>query len=148
MDLKNIYEYERKKLEKLKRYQLPHTYKKIGWGLIFVSLLVLILKKFYLTDQMEIGQIAKNGMLVGMLVIIISKEKIEDELIGMIRGQAFSFAFIAGVVYALVMPLTDYIVDLVFKTKEASYSELGDFIILWFMMVMYLAFFTLLKRTR
>ena len=66
----------------------------------------------------------------------------------MIRGHAFSFAFIAGVVYALVMPITDYVVDLVIDSKEASYSELGDFIILWFMMVMYLAFFNLLKKTQ
>ena len=97
---------------------------------------------------MDLQQIAKNGMLVGLLIVIISKEKIEDELISKIRGQAFSFAFVVGVIYAIIMPFTNYIADLIFKNKEALYSDLGDFVVLWFMMVMYLAFFYLFKRTR
>lgn len=143
-----MYDCERKKLEKLKKYKLPNSFKRIGWGVVIISVVVLLTRKFFLPDQVDLGLIAKNGMLLGLLIVIISKEKIEDELIGMIRGHAFSFAFIAGVVYALVMPITDYVVDLVIDSKEASYSELGDFIILWFMMVMYLAFFNLLKKTQ
>jgi len=148
MNKKRIYEYERGKLEKLKKYQLPHSFKKIGLGIALIAFILFFVRKLAFENLDELRIIAKNGMLVGMLLIVISKEKIEDELISKLRGQAFSFAFIAGVVYALVMPLTNYIVDLVIGSKEASYEEFGDFIILWFMMVVYLAFFQVLKKTR
>jgi len=148
MNLKDMQECERKQFDKLKNYQLPNTFKKVGWVIVLLSLIVLLTRKFFLTDLTELSQIAKNLALLGLLIVIISKEKIEDELIRMIRGKAFTFAFIAGVVYALVMPITDYVVDFVIESKEPSYSELGDFIILWFMMVVYLAFFNLLKKTR
>ena len=129
-------------------YQLPNLYKRIGWGIVILSAILLISKKVFLSDLSIVSQIAKNLALLGLLIVIISKEKIEDELIGMIRGKAFSFAFIAGVVYTLVMPITDYLVDIAIGKQDASYNELGDFIILWFMMVVYLAFFNLLKKTR
>ena len=132
----------------IKKYQLPNLYKRIGWGIVILSAILLISKKVFLSDLSIVSQIAKNLALLGLLIVIISKEKIEDELIGMIRGKAFSFAFIAGVVYTLVMPITDYLVDIAIGKQDASYNELGDFIILWFMMVVYLAFFNLLKKTR
>lgn len=148
MNFKNIKECERNQFDKLKKYQLPNLYKRIGWGIVILSAILLISKKVFLSDLSIASQIAKNLALLGLLIVIISKEKIEDELIGMIRGKAFSFAFIAGVVYTLVMPLTDYLVDIAIGKQDASYNELGDFIILWFMMVVYLAFFNLLKKTR
>jgi hypothetical protein len=148
MNLKKIQECERNQFDKLKKYQLSNKFKRIGWLIVILSFILLLSKRFLFTEQEILGQIAKNVALLGLLIVIISKEKIEDELIGVIRGKAFSFAFVAGVVYTLVMPVTDFLVDLAIGNKEASYSELGDFIILWFMMVVYLAFFHLLKRTR
>ena len=148
MKVKNVLECERNELDKLKKYQLSNSYKKIGLAILILSFIAIILRKFYFEELLSLQLIAKNGMLVGLLIIIISKEKIEDELISKIRGQAFSFAFIAAVIYALVMPFTDYAVDLIVDIDTATYEDIGDFVLLWFMMVIYLAFFTVLKRTR
>lgn len=148
MNFRNTADCEKNQLEKLKKYQLPHFYKKIGISITLLAFVVLLARKFAFPDIDYVQQLAKNGMLVGLLIIIISKEKIEDELIRKLRGQAFSFAFIAGVIYTLVMPLTDFVVDLFISSNEASYKEIGDFMVLWFMMVMYLAFFTVLKKAR
>lgn len=148
MKIKEVIECERNEFEKLKKYQLSNSFKKVGWAIVILSFIVFLIRKFYFEDLEIVKSLAENAMLIGFLIVVISKEKIEDELISKIRGQAFSFAFIAGVVYAIVMPFTNYAMDFIINTKEAVYSDLGDFIIIWFMMVVYLAFFMVLKRTR
>ena len=148
MKFKEVIECERKELDKFKKYQLSNSFKEVGWAIVILSFIVFLIRKFYFEDLEIVKSLAENAMLIGFLIVVISKEKIEDELISKIRGQAFSFAFIAGVVYSIVMPFTNYAMDFIINTKEAVYSDLGDFIIIWFMMVVYLAFFMVLKRTR
>jgi len=84
--------------------------------------------------------------LVFLFVIVISKEKIEDERIQKIRGQAFSFTFLAAVLYVLVQPLVTYFVALLVKSEKAVVEDLGDFQILWFMLIVYLVFFHFVKK--
>ena len=80
------------------------------------------------------------------MVIAISKEKIEDEMIVNLRSKAFSFAFICGVIYALVQPYINYGVASMVAPEKAVYEEFGAFIILWFMLTIHLMFFHVLKR--
>lgn len=141
---------EYRRLKKIQNYQylLPNYYKKVGIGLLILSLVTLITRKYLIDDGELIRQIARKGMLLSLLLITMSKEKIEDELIIKLRGQAFAFAFVAGVIYTLIQPFINYIVALVVRPEKAVFNELDDFIILWFMMVMYLTFFYLFKRYR
>jgi hypothetical protein len=88
----------------------------------------------------------KRVILIGLLFIAISKEKIEDEMIRTIRGQAFSMAFIAGVVYTLVQPLINYIIDLFIEKDKEPLTDVGDFQVLWFLLTMYLLFFYMIKK--
>lgn len=150
MNFTNFCQAEYRRLKKIQNYQylLPNYYKKVGISILIISLITLITRKYLIDDGELIRQIAKKGMLLSLLLITMSKEKIEDELIIKLRGQAFAFAFVAGVIYTLIQPLINYIVALVIRPEKAVFNGLDDFIILWFMMVMYLTFFYLFKKYR
>ena len=150
MSLSKLCQAEYRRLKKIQNYQylLPNNYKKIGIALLFISVIILITRKYLYEDAELLRQIAKKGMLVALLLVTISKEKIEDELIIKLRGQAFAIALVAGVVYTLIQPLINYLVALLIKPEKAIYADLDDFIILWFMMVLYLMFFYMFKRYR
>lgn len=140
-------EAEERRFEKLKRAGLPHSFKKIGIILVVVSILFLFARKLFDIEISEtIKFISKRVVLVGLLIIAISKEKIEDEMIRTLRAQAFTFAFIFGVVYALVQPLINYIASFIIEKDKEPFSDVGDFQILWLLLTMYLLFFHMQKR--
>jgi len=141
---------EYRRLKKIQNYQylLPNHYKKVGIALLIASLTALIARKYLFEDVDVVQEIGRKGMLLALLLITLSKEKIEDELITKLRGQAFAAAFIAGVIYTLVQPLINYMVAFLIKPEKAIYSDLGDFIVMWFMLVIYLTFFYMFKRYR
>ncbi len=143
-------EAEYRRLKKIQNYQylLPNHYKKVGIALLIASIAALITRKYLFEDVGLVQEIGRKGMLLALLLITLSKEKIEDELITKLRGQAFAVAFIAGVIYTLVQPLINYLVALIIKPENATYSDLGDFIVMWFMLVIYLTFFYMFKRYR
>ncbi|WP_046759190.1 hypothetical protein [Kordia jejudonensis] len=140
-------EAENRRFEKFKNFGLPHTFKKIGVILVVVSILFLFARKLF---DIEIAEtlkfILKRVVLVGLLMIAIAKEKVEDEMIKTIRGQAFSMAFVAGVVYTLVQPLINYIVAIFVEKDKDPLTDVGDFQVLWFLLTMYLLFFYMIKR--
>ncbi len=136
---------ERKSLEKMAKFQLPYPFKKIGIAVAVFSFLALFVNAFSVNVP-ELRTMAKYGLLVGMLLISISKEKIEDELIAKLRMQSFTFAFIIGVVFALAQPFANYLVDVVFNSQEAFFKDTGDFEILWMLLSIQVFYFEFLKR--
>ena len=78
---------------------------------------------------------------------VLSKEKIEDELIEVLRSKSYALAFIIGVLYTLFQPLANFIVDFVLG-KQDTPTEIGYVQVLLFMLLIQVGFFELLKRTR
>lgn len=142
----SFYESEKQKLDKLSNFQLPNYFKKIGWTLFGISLILTLLFKFTEDPSPIISVICKKGMLVGLLLVAIAREKVEDEMIEKLRGKSFSAAFIFGVLYALIQPLVNYFVGVTIKPEPTTYSDLGDFQVLWFMLFIYVMLFQLYKR--
>ncbi len=145
MTIKSILNCEREKLKEMDKYQLPNYFKKIGLGLFVISFISLFINAFSINAP-EFRLMSRYGMLIGMLIISISKEKIEDELITKLRMQSYTFAFIAGVFFSLVMPFVDYLVDLLFQTNEALLKDMGDWQILWILLSVQVFYFETLKR--
>jgi len=145
MTLKSVLDCERRSLEKMKKYQLPNRFKKIGFAILIISFISLFINKFFV-NNLEFTLITKYGMLVGLLIASISKEKIEDELISNLRMQSYTFAFIAGVIITLTNPFFSYIVDFFIKAKESSSNEVGDWQILWLLLSIQVFYFEFLKR--
>ena len=146
MDVKSFMEYERKSLEKMKKYQLPNWFKKIGIGLILISIVAFFVNKFSI-ENIDIKLISKYGILVGLLLISISKEKIEDELITSLRMQSYTFSFIAGVIITLLTnPIFNFIANFISQRQEENFQEVGDWEILWILLSVQVFYFEFLKR--
>jgi hypothetical protein len=145
MAIKSILERKRNNLKKLNKYQLPNYFKKIGVGLFILALISLFINALSI-NNFEIRAIIKYGMLIGLLFISISKEKIEDELVTKLRMQSYTFAFIFGVIFTLLLPFIDYFFDYIFKTNEAMIKDMGDWQILWILLSIQVFYFEYLKR--
>lgn len=146
MNVKSFIECERKSLQKMKKYQLPNGFKKIGIGIIVVSLITFFVNKFSI-ENIDVKLTAKYGILVGLLIVSISKEKIEDELITSLRMQSYTFAFIAGVIITLLTnPLFNYIANLISQKQQENFQEVGDWEILWILLSVQVFYFEFLKR--
>lgn len=138
---------EERRLDWLITRRLPNSWKKVGWGILFLSLALILLNRFLEIDHLLFKSILKKTMLIGLLIVTISKEKIEDERVETLRSKAFSFAFIVGVAWVLVQPLLNYIVSFLLKAQNVTYKDLGDFQILWILLIIYLTSFWFLKRS-
>jgi hypothetical protein len=63
-----------------------------------------------------LDRIAKTVLVLGLLIISISKEKIEDELIAKIRMQSYNYAVIGIVMFYLIKPFINYAIVFVFSS--------------------------------
>lgn len=149
MKTEKIIECERKRMDKMINFRLPHVYLKIGIAIVALSILVLFWRAFAMDGDTEwLRTLTKKGMVIGMLLMSISKDKEEDELTVKLRTQSYALAFVIGVIYALVMPYVDYGVSNVVKPASENLKDLGDFQVLVFMLMIQLMFYHTLKRYR
>ncbi|MFK5981888.1 MAG: hypothetical protein QM499_03155 [Flavobacteriaceae bacterium] len=146
MNLKSISECEDHRISKFINYKLPNYYKKIGWVGFALLFAILLSTKFFDGDYSILVEILKRLLLVFLLIVVMSKEKVEDEMIKSIRSQAFSFAFVGAVAYTLLQPVVNLIVSSIVKPEKVIFEDLGDFQVLWFMMIVYLVVFMKLKK--
>ena len=107
-------ECENRNFDKFKKMQLPNKFRRIGLIIAIIFFAGLMINAFTINNE-EIKPYIKFAILLGLLLISISKEKIEDEFIVNLRMQSYTFAFIAGVVYAIVMPVVNLLFDLAFN---------------------------------
>ena len=88
-------------------FQLPYKFKIVGLVVFIVSMISSILLEIYLEKYKYnnlINRIVISIAILGLLIISISKEKIEDELILKLRMQSYNYAVIGAVIVYLTMP--------------------------------------------
>jgi hypothetical protein len=145
MNIEQLCEEEKRRIDKM-HLQLPNIYKKVGIIVFSASMIILISTKFIDGETETFKMILRQLIIASMLVMAISKEKIEDEMILKIRHRAFTIAFIWAVIYALVQPYINYAVAMLLSSEKAVYKDFGAFIVLWFMLAIYLLYFHVMKR--
>lgn len=144
--LKNIWEWDKRNFERLRRFQLPHRFKQIGFALFLVTFLALLAFRFVNNDATVIKTSLKYILLIGLLIISVSKEKIEDERIVQLRQQSYQFAFVIGVLYSiLILPLVNYMADVIFK-KESLGFEVNSWEVLFIMLLMQWFIFRMMRK--
>lgn len=146
MIIKKICEWDKKASKKIKNIQLPNFWKKIGYGIVLTVILFIILRK--VVDMPFLTKIIyQNILIVGLLIVSLSKDKIEDELIVKVRGVSYRMAFIFAVFYGLLQPVINYVVDVLLNLpdKDSSFSYIQ---LLVFMLLIQVGFFELFKRNR
>lgn len=145
MSTKSIMECERDKIYQISKFKLPNYFKRIGLLLVFLSFTGLLFNGSSMKSE-TVRIFGRYGMLIGMLLVSISKEKIEDEMVAKLRAQSYTIAFIVGVIYALIQPIINYLFDVALD-ETPIFKDSGDFIILWFLLTMQICFFEMFKRT-
>jgi len=149
MSLKHILNWEANNLKKLQNLKLlPYRVKGIGTSMVFLTIIALIVGKVFFADYHTLRLIIKNLLLVSLLLVSISRDKVEDELTLVLRLQSYAFAFIAGVVYAMVQPFANLLVESVISSEMASLAELDVKQVLFFMLLVQLFYFNFTKRMR
>ena len=93
MKKSKICERERIQLEKMNKFQLGIHYKKVGFMVVIASFVLMIAIK-YIDNPEWLKPFLHGILLIGLLLISVSKEKIEDEYIDSLRSQSYRLAFI------------------------------------------------------
>lgn len=140
----SICEKERSYVEKMNKFQLHHKFKKIGYILSLLAFALMIVKKF-IDEPTWVKPVLSGILLIGMLIISLAKEKLEDEYIDSLRSQSYRIAFILVIVYSLVQPLVNFGVGLLFDESE-KLQGFDYFQVLFYMLVVQLMVFWQLKR--
>ena len=144
MSKESICERERSHLEKMNKFQLGSQYKKIG-VIIAIGTFVLMIARKYVEDSEWTRPILQGILLLGLLIISLSKEKFEDEFIDSLRSQSYRLAFLMAIVYSLVQPLINYGVGFILSQND-ELKSFNYFQVLFFMLIVQLMFFWQLKR--
>jgi hypothetical protein len=149
MNTKRIIDCERKQFQKMINFRLSHQFINIGIGIVILSIVMMFIRAFAMDSETEwLKNILQKTLLVGMLLMSLSKDKLEDEMTVSLRAQSYAIAFVVGVIYALVMPYVEYGVSNVVHSGGEVYKDLGDFQVLLFMLMIQLMFYHVLKRYR
>lgn len=144
MSKQSICERERTHIEKMNKFQLRNHFKKVGYSIAIGAFILMIGRKFVENSEW-VRSILKPILLIGLLIVSFSKEKLEDEFVDSLRSQSYRLAFLLAVVYALVQPLINYGVGFLFDENETL--QLFDYFqVLFFMLIVQLLFFWQLKR--
>ncbi|MDB9720817.1 hypothetical protein OAA67_02960 [Winogradskyella sp.] len=149
MNTKEIINCEQRKFQKLIKFRLPHRFMSIGIAVVLLAIAFMFVRAFTIDGETEwLKQFLQKTLLVGMLIMSLSKDKIEDEMTLSLRAQSYAVAFVIGVIYALVMPYVEFGVSNAVHSGGEAFKDLGDFQVLLFMLMIQLMFYHNLKRFR
>ncbi|MFY9242617.1 MAG: hypothetical protein WAO74_06285 [Polaribacter sp.] len=144
MSKQSICERERSHLEKMNKFQLGNQFKKVGY-IIAIGTFVIMIGRKYIENSEWIRPILHGILLIGLLIISLSKEKLEDEFIDSLRSQSYRLAFLIAIIYSLVQPLVNYAVGVLIDKNE-QIESFDYFQVLFFMLIVQLMFFWKLKK--
>ncbi|NVN96485.1 MAG: hypothetical protein HXX18_14510 [Bacteroidetes bacterium] len=116
---------------------LPRNFKKVAFGIMLISglLVVLYILKVLTIDKEIVKTIAKSGFLISLLLLVITRNKIEDELTLRIKLKALSASFIYGVVIVILEPFINLLFDGSFLQDKGVTELLISMFFFYFLMI-------------
>ncbi len=149
MNTRKHIECEQKRFGKLINFRLPSKFMNVGITIATLSIVLMFVRAYALEGEtVWLKLLLQKTLLVGLLIMSISKDQEEDEMTIALRSQSYAIALVIGVVYALIMPYVEFGVESVVKSNASELKNLGDFQVLLFMLMIQLLFFHNLKRFR
>ncbi len=94
---------------------LPTKYKNVGYVGIGLAIIVFILSLTKMMEKEIASFIIKSILAISFLIIALSKDKIEDELIENIRLKAFAYSFVLATFIVFIFPIFDVVLGGEFK---------------------------------
>lgn len=115
---------------------IPRQYKWIGLAVFLLSFVGLIVIGMLYPETWEQSEprrkIASVLMLIGLLLLVLSKERVEDEFINDCRLRAFRTAFLAGIIY-FILDSADLLQGAVIKSSFGLLIfEIGIYLIMFY----------------
>jgi hypothetical protein len=134
------------KARKENLHLLPNRFKKAGLTLIVLAFVVGIVLKLMSLDLLQTQKelyrmLTLSSVNLGLLIIALSKDSIEDEMTIAIRLKAMAWAFTWAVFYVILSP----IIDLLFKDPIGVLT--GQQVIMS-MLFVYMIMYYLQKKSR
>lgn len=125
---------------------LPNYFKKVGLLLVTLAALVFVFVVTVRPDTKPdtkalVKLILATLVILAMTVIALSREKIEDELVQVLRLRAIAFAFICAIVHTIVYPFSSMLID-------GTLEKAGSYDVVFNMLILYLLIFSVMKRAR
>lgn len=114
---------------------LPSSFKKFAFGILALSILLAILTLGHLLAIPKdlLKTVCGTGLLIGLLLLALSKDEHEDEFSQRIRLTAFASAFIFGVAYAIIQPFVNYLLKGQYAFENTATSQLIIMLMLFFL---------------
>lgn len=125
---------------------IPHVFKKIGFIGAIIFFILSHIFGYLLTEYKFLYTPFYSLMLAFMLLIVVSKEKIEDEMTLQIRAYSYSSAFLVAVIYAILQPLLAILVSQFKEVADFHYYSIGIRHLLWFSLLQQILVFFRLKE--
>ncbi|WP_431136724.1 hypothetical protein [Psychroserpens mesophilus] len=147
MNLQKLQDCERTKIERWSKFQLSNAWKIKGVIISVLIFIFLISLKFIDNEPLWAKEVLKRLLIVGFLIISLSKDREEDEMIASLRAKSYALAFVFGVLYALIQPGIEHILHTYVYEPNPS-NTFSYFEILFFMLLIQIMFFEILKRNR
>ena len=125
----------------------PNYFKKIGLGIILLNIIFLVLVKLYLRDldlfqnyKSEIKILSFDILLIGIFIICLSEDKVEDERTLVLRTQSMAMAFLFGIGTTLIGPFISILFNDPIEFEESKS-------VIFLMLFTYLVFFIGRKKS-
>lgn len=124
----------------------PNYFKKIGLAIIILAVISAVVIKYFLAEpNLETKALLKNMhfsfLNIGLFIISMSKDKLEDERSMLMRMQAMLFTIGFAVLCLLISP----IMDLAFGELV---SEMGGNQLMLLILLEYIIFYRIQKKTQ
>lgn len=131
-----------KQLEKIRKGDyllLPHYMKWIGIVPLVLGVILFFTQDVYdfLSEEVLVGWSA-NLVLLGFMLIILSKDKFPDERLLQLRHKAMAYAFMNGMLIVVLVPFINFISSSLLQWKLVSYFTDFGLLSVFIFQVMYL----------
>jgi L-asparagine transporter-like permease len=136
-------------VNKFTNFQIHNKFKIIGFVICVVTILLIVtsFKNYFIDEKFHelFERVVLSFMVVGMLIVSISREKIEDELTSKIRLQSYYYAGLVTVIVYLILPFIHFILECAFSSTPTMNGS-GDLSILLFLLFIQIITFRRLKK--
>ncbi len=100
---------------------LPRKFKIVGLVVILLSIVAMVIFKTTMPHLLKDGKVfLLNGLILGLLIIVLSKDKVEDEMLVAMRLRGMAASFIGGVVLVFISPFIDILLQEPVQTMPAQ----------------------------
>jgi len=117
---------------------IPYAFKKVIYVVFGLIVLVAILSIAQVLpfEKDLVKTVLKSVLLITFLLFALTEDKVEDELISIVRLKAFAASFIYGVATLVIDPLINLVFDGRFYSDKSA-NELLTSMFLFYFLIFY-----------